>query len=480
MKVLEAACEVLEPDADQRARVRDQVIRYSEKFLEEIDTKKAYVTDPDKGAGLLDSPLQEDGCDISEALELIGKHVDTPGLNPASGGHLGYVPGGGIYFSALGDYLADVSNRYAGIFFASPGAVRMENQLIEWMAGMVGYPSDCAGNLASGGSIANLIALVTARDAKQIEASNITKSVIYLSPQVHHCLFKAIRIAGLRECIVRHIDLDPNHRINTGHLEGLIRQDLADGLHPWLVIASAGTTDTGAVDPLDSIGDLANRYDLWYHVDAAYGGFFALCEEGKRKLKGMEQSDSIVIDPHKGMFLPYGLGAVLIKDREKMFASHHYQANYMQDANRNAEIASPADLSPELTKHFRGLRMWLPLKLHGAKPFRAAAEEKLLLANYFYDGLKEISGFEVGAPPDLSVVLFRYVPANGDVNAFNQRIVDKVIEDGRFFFSSTTVNGKFMLRVCILAFRTHKQMIDLALSILKDTVNALESDHAIV
>jgi glutamate/tyrosine decarboxylase-like PLP-dependent enzyme len=242
-----------------------------------------------------------------------------------------------------------------------------------------------------------------------------------------------------------------------------------------LVIASAGTTDVGAVDPLEQIADIAKRHALWYHIDAAYGGFFALTAEGKRKLAGMDRSDSLVIDPHKGLFLPYGLGVVLVKDRSRLRESHNYQANYMQDAVESRDEPSPADLSPELTKHFRGLRLWLPLKLHGTAPFRACLEEKLLLAKYFYAEVKKL-GFECEVEPELSVVVYRYIPKNGDANAFNKRLLDEVVADGRVFISSTTLNGKFTLRFACLAFRTHLKTVDILLDVLKEKIRILERE----
>jgi aromatic-L-amino-acid/L-tryptophan decarboxylase len=442
LKELENLSRMLEPGATQREEVRNTVIHYTEGFLNHVEVLKAFVTSEHKGAGILESPVSEDPVPVEEAIRLVYENVDTPGLNPASGGHLGYIPGGGLYYSALGDYMADIANRYAGIFFASPGAVRMENMLVDWMAGIVGYPQGYAGNLASGGSIANLTAIVTARDAHGIRARDIERTVIYASAHSHHCIDKAIRIAGLGEAIRRNVPLDDRYRIIPSELEKAIQEDLAAGLKPFLVIASAGTTDTGAIDPLTAIGDIARRHGLWYHIDGAYGAFFALTEEGREKLKGMELSDSIVMDPHKGLFLPYGLGAVLVKRKEHLYNSHYYVANYMQDATKAPEELSPAELSPELTKHFRGLRLWLPLKLHGVKPFRACLEEKLLLARYFYREV-QLLGFETGPEPELSVVIFRYVPASGDTDRFNERLVEEIHKDGRVpvFFP-----GKWQLR----------------------------------
>ena len=474
---LEKSSKLLEPSALERSSARDKVVDYSENFLDNIESVNAFNPPGDKGIGLLDSPISETGIGIDEAISLIRDNVDTPGLNPASGGHFGYIPGGGIYYSALGDYLADIFNRYAGIFFAAPGAVRMENMLLRWMSDHVGYPASAAGNLTSGGSLANLIAIVTARDAKKIKAANVERSVIYLSQQVHHSVDKAIRIAGLSECVVRHLPLDEKYRIRPDALETQITEDKAAGLNPFLVVASAGTTDVGAIDPLAEIGEIAARRDLWYHIDAAYGGFFILTDEGKQKLQGIETSHSLVIDPHKGLFLPYGLGVVLVKNAAALYDSHHYMAHYMQDAAASTDELSPADLSPELTKHFRGLRLWLPLKLHGVAPFRACLDEKLLLAKYFHAEVKRL-GFESKVEPELSVVVYRYVPKNGDADTFNKRLLDEVVADGRVFVSSTMLDGDFTLRFACLSFRTHLSTVDTLLNVLKEKVRLLESGQA--
>jgi aromatic-L-amino-acid decarboxylase len=471
---LEKIARQLEPSRAQRTDWLDKVVKYGDDFVDHIYEIPAYVSTKDEGIGLLASPISEKGTDIETLLKLLQHNVDRPGLNPASGGHLGYIPGGGIYHSALADYLACITNRYSGIYFASPGAVRMENMLLDWMASIVGYPKSAAGNLTSGGSIAGLIGVVAAREAHQLKAKDFDRSVIYLTKQVHHSMEKAIRIAGLQECIKRYVPMDEYYRMNADALEKLILEDKKCGLNPWLVIASAGTTDVGAVDPLDAIGDIAGKHGLWFHLDGAYGAFFVLCEEGKKILKGMEESDSIVMDPHKGLFLPYGSGAVLVKDKSALKAAFSYEASYMQDAAAASEEDSPADLSPELTKHFRGPRLWLPLKLVGVAPFRAALEEKLLLARYFYEQMEKLDGFELGPYPDLSVVTFGYIPKRGDANQFNEKLLKEVQGDGRVFLSSTTLNGKYIIRLAVLAFRTHLQTIEVALDIVKQKARLIE------
>jgi glutamate/tyrosine decarboxylase-like PLP-dependent enzyme len=470
---LEKISRRLEPSPEERRSARDAVIEHAETFLDQIEQLKAYQISEDRGRGLYDSPITETGIGIDDAIALIRDNVDRPGLNPASGGHLAYIPGGGIYYSSLGDYLADVFNKYAGVFYASPGAVRIENMLIRWMNDLVGYPASAGGNLTTSGSLANMIAVVVARDAKGIGAELIQRSVIYLSQQTHHSVDKAIRVAGLGECIVRHLPLDERFKIIPAELEKQITDDKAAGLNPFMVVASAGTTDVGAIDPLTEIGAIAKRRGLWYHIDAAYGGFFILTDEGREKLKGLERSDSLIIDPHKGLFLPYGLGVVLVKNVNDLKRSFSFNANYMQDAFAAPDELSPAELSPELTKHFRGLRLWLPLKLHGLAPFRACLEEKLLLAKYFHREVKKL-GFVSDLEPELSVVTYRYEPKSGDADEFNKKLLEAVVADGRIFISSTVLNGRYTLRFACLAFRTHLKTVDTLLEILEDKVSGLQ------
>ena len=472
LAALEVESRQLEPTPDLRETVRERVLEYSDDFLDHVEQLNAFNVSDNKGKGLLESPISEAGIGIEQILSLLVENVDKPGLNPASGGHLAYIPGGGIYYSALGDYLADVFNRYAGVFYASPGAVRMENMLLRWMNDLIGYPASASGNLTTSGSLANMIAMVVARDAKGIKSADIPRSVIYLSKQAHHSVDKGIRVAGLGECIIRYVAINERFRIDPGELERQISEDKAAGLNPFLVVASAGTTDVGAIDPLADIGEIAKRHNLWYHIDAAYGGFFILTDEGREKFRGIESSDSLIIDPHKGLFLPYGLGVVLVKNVEDLKRSFSFDANYMQDAFVGPDELSPAELSPELTKHFRGLRLWLPLKLLGVAPFRACLEEKLLLAKYFHQEVQKL-GFVSDLEPELSVVTYRYVPRSGDADEFNKKLLEAVVADGRVFISSTMLNGKYTLRFACLAFRTHLMIVDTLLEVVAQNVTEL-------
>lgn len=475
LRELERAGRPLDPGTGRRKRLRRAVVASTERFLRRIGARKGYEDTEGKGRGLLAVPISEDGIAVETAIALLEREVVGPGANPATPGHLAYIPGGGLYHAALGDFLAAVTNKYAGVFFGGPGAVRMENMLVRWVADLVGYPASAAGHIASGGSIATLAAVVAAREAHAVAGAEVSRAVVYLTSQAHHCIDKALRIAGLGQAQQRQVAMDDRFRLRPDALAQAIEADRARGLRPWLVVASAGTTDTGAIDPLEEVGAIAGREGCWFHVDAAYGGFFLLTADGRRLLRGIERSDSVVLDPHKGLFLPYGSGIVVARDGAALAAAHSYAGHYMQDALREPEEISPADVSPELSKHFRGLRMWLPLILLGTRPFSAALEEKLLLARYFHREVQRL-GFEVGPSPELSIVTFRWAPPDlgpGEANAFNQRLVDGVRRDGRVFLSSTMLDGRFTLRLVALAFRTHQRTIDLALRVLQEQLVAV-------
>lgn len=458
------------PLTDRRFLLKN-VNHYTDNFLSKLSTDKAYEKDGyEKSEADEQLEIDDHAHSIQDILHLIEDRVDKPGLQPPSGRHFGYIPGGGLYASALGDYIAAVTNRYAGVFYASPGAVRLENSLIRWAGSLIGYTGDFAGNLTSGGSYANLIAIFTAKCAQNIKGKDLEKSVIYVCHQAHHSILKALKVTGMDECAIRIIGMDENYRMDLKLLRDQVKEDVELGLKPVLLCANAGTTDVGAIDPLPEMAAIAKQYNMWFHVDAAYGGFFILTKDGKKKLKGIELADSVILDPHKGLFIPYGLGILLVKDVKNLLEANTFDANYMQDTKSMELEYSPNQLSPELSKHFRGMRMWLPLKLHGTKPFAASLEEKLLLTQYFYQKVQEL-GFKVGPAPELSIVIFWYEPDTGDINEFNRNILKLIQDDGNIFISSTMLDEKFLLRFAALSFRTHLKQVDQFLRILKDCVS---------
>jgi aromatic-L-amino-acid decarboxylase len=272
------------------------------------------------------------------------------------------------------------------------------------------------------------------------------------------------------------VDVDARYRMKVAHLRARVGEDRAQGHRPFLVVASAGTTNTGALDPLPELASFCAEEKLWLHVDGAYGGAFALCPEGRERLSGIDRADSITFDPHKGMFLPYGTGCLLVKDGATLRAAHSESAAYLQDISTDPDLPpSPADLGPELSRDFRGLRVWLPLMLHGAGAFREALSEKLELARVFHRGLERLRQaglpIEIVDAPQLSVVPFRLERRGGEGlvawNARNAALLQAINDRKRVFLSSTLLPGAdgevFTLRVCILSFRTHEVRIAQAL-----------------
>jgi aromatic-L-amino-acid decarboxylase len=464
---LEEVAAKLEPNSNERNRITGAAFRYADQFIQSLTEQPGFVkSDLPKLEAL---PFKETPGSMQQLLGILRDEVDVAGINSASGRDMGYIPGGGLFSSAIADFLAAAANRYAGIAYSSPGAVEIENQLIRWMTSLVGYGAGAHGNLTSGGSIANLIAIKTARDFHRVSVATVKKSVIYLGANAHHCIYKAIDITGLKEAVIRTIPLDARYRMDTTALFTQLQSDTEAGLQPFLIVASAGTTDTGAIDPLNQVAALSKQFNAWFHVDAAYGGFFMMVDELRHKFRGIQKAHSIVMDPHKTMFLPYGSGVVLIRNKHALLDSFAHRAPYMTDAYDMDDI-DPSDTGPELTKHFRGLRMWLPMHLHGLAPFRANLSEKILLARLFRTEAQKM-GFETGPEPDLSVVIFR-LPNDVD-NSENEIFLKELHQNGKVFFSSTRINGKLWIRCAVVSFRTHLREIMEALHMIRSIGDAV-------
>ena len=464
---LQSIAAALDFGAAERAEQRERVVDYTESFLERVASLPVFL-DGDGGADAQELAFSDEPTTIQDALDIIGRHIDNSGLNIGSSRFLAYIPGGGLYPSALADFLAAVSNRYASVQSASPGAARLEQRLVRWLADVVGYPEGAEGDLTSGGSIAALSAIVAARQAFEIKARDVERTVVYVTRLTHHTFLKALKIAGLGECVVHRVDLDSNYRLDVHALKLAVEKDRAAGLAPWMISASAGTTVLGTVDPLAACADIAEKYGLWLHVDGAYGAAFMLCEEGRQRLQGIERSHSLIMDPHKGFFLPYGTGGVLVREGQHLYNAYHARGTYQQDlSGPTPELDhSHHDYSPELSRSFRGLRLWLPFKLVGLAPFRAALEEKLLLAEYFHRELQSLDGFVPGPRPDLSIVGFRYRPDAPDTEALNRALADSIRDEREVCLSSTTLDGHFTHRVAVLSHNTHREDIDLVLELL--------------
>jgi aromatic-L-amino-acid decarboxylase len=409
------------------------------------------------------SPPPEEGGDLALLLDEVGRGAGKT-LNTAGPGHLGYIPGGGLYTAAIGEMIALALNRYATLWEFSAAFVQIEQNVIRWLCDLFAMPVAARGLLTTGGSMANLSAVVAARHS--ILGEDFSDGVIYTTEHVHASVNKAAMLAGFPRRAISIVPCDAGLRMDVDALRVMIRDHRAAGRRPAIVVASAGTTNTGTVDPLADVAELAHLEGLWLHVDAAYGGFFQLTERGQGRLRGIELADSITLDPHKGMFLPYGTGALVVRDGEALRAAHMVRADYLQDVTDEDEIPSFTDYSPELSREWRGLRVWLPLELHGVAAFRDALDEKLDLAEHLFDALRSRPGFELPWEPELTVVPFRYAPSGADPDVASAELLARVNASGRVFVSSTTIEGRFWIRPCILSFRTHRDRVDEAIEII--------------
>ncbi len=466
---LAAQAASLEPDSEQRRFLGQQALDHALSFLDGVEEAPSLRPAAEAWSQPLEPEFCEGGRDPAFIFDYVGECIERPGIATTSPRFMGYIPGGGLFHSALGDLLAAASNKYSGFAPAAPGAVRIENACIAWLASVVGFPSEASGTLTSGGSMANLAAIVAAREARDPDGGG----AVYLTRFAHHCVDKALHIAGRGRAPRREIPTDRRYRMSAEALEAALLADQRDGVRPWLVVASAGTVDTGSVDPLEEIAEICRRYGAWLHVDGAYGGLFSLCEEGRERLRGIERADSVALDPHKTLFLPYGTGAVVVREGRLLLDAFSASADYIRPFVETDVGLSPADLSPELTRHFRALRLWLPLQIAGVAAFRAAQAEKLKLARYFHARLSAIGGFDAGAEPDLSVVAFRFKPKSGDEDRFNEQLLDHIQKEGRVMLSGTRIDGRFTLRCAILCFRTHLEHVDEGIAAIMRGVEAL-------
>lgn len=462
LEKLERESRLLDWNGDQARTGLGQAVEAAAAFLDSVPEAPAYH---DLEGPVLGDPVPEGPCSVQGVLESYRQLSLQSGVNPVSGRFMGYVPGGGLPTAAMGDLLAGITNRYAGVYLASPGAVAIENQVVAWIRDLMGLPKHAWGTLTSGGTLATLTGLVAARSQRTIH--RWPKSAIYSTPEAHACLDKSIRIAGLDCAVRRLVEVDKTLRMKPAALRSQIAADRAAGLEPWIVCATAGTVNTGAIDPIAQIADICQELGLWLHVDGAYGGFFALTEEGAKKLAGIERADSLVLDPHKGLFQRYGCGAVLVRDGRILERAMAYRADYLADVE-DEQHPSPADYSMELTRHFRGLGLWMSLKIHGLERFRAALEEKQLLAQYAHGRLSEIPGIQVGRAPELSIVTFR--AESGDEST--RALLDTILRRGRVHLSSTKLGGVLWIRICVLCFRSHRADIDAVIDEIKASLSS--------
>ncbi len=406
-------------------------------------------------------PPPEHGVPLESLLDdLFDEWIPRSFTTPAPG-YLAYIPGGGLFPAALADLIADTTNRLTGIWHAAPALVQLEANVLDWFRTWMGFPPSTRGLLTTGGSMATFNAIVCARE--RLLGPEIRRGVLYTSTQAHHCVMKAARLAGVMPDRIRIIPADERCRLRVDLLHRQITNDREAGLSPFLVVSSAGTVNTGAVDPLMAIADICAREQIWHHVDGAYGGFFFACDHLRPLLRGLNRADSLTLDPHKGLFLPYGTGALLVRDGTALRDVHGGTAGYLPSIPDAAEFYDPSQHGPDLSRGFPGLRVWLCIKLLGAARFKAAIAEKRVVAVDAAEALARVPGIRLFAPPELSLFAFHLTWRGArvqDENKATELLLDRVRGRGRIMMTGCSVGHRFLARVCILSFRTRRQHVD--------------------
>jgi aromatic-L-amino-acid decarboxylase len=453
----------LEPNATEMRRLIDEAMRRIVAHIESLPAQPSMNVDgATEYARTLIEPLPQSGASYESLLDFLFDDAIPRSFTSAGPGYLGYVPGGGIFHAAVADLIADAVNRYVGVCAAAPALVQLEANVIRWFAEILGLPSNSGGVLTSGGSLANFTAIVTAR--KALLPDDFLRGTLYCSNQCHHSFQKAANLAGFPYANVRELPVDARFRIDVDALEDAIARDRADGYTPFLIAGSAGTTATGAIDDLSALSRVAKANAMWFHIDGAYGAFFAMTERGREVLRGIELADSVVLDPHKTLFLPFGTGALLVRDATALRRAHSLHAEYlpaMQDAD---ELVDFCEISPELSRDFRGLRVWLPLKRFGIGPFREQLEEKLDLMDFVMAELRKIDAIEIVAEPQLTICAFR---VRGEGDGPTRVLLERINARKRVMLTPTTLDGRFVIRIAILSHRTHRDRIEMLLDDLR-------------
>jgi glutamate/tyrosine decarboxylase-like PLP-dependent enzyme len=408
-------------------------------------------------ASLIDAPPPAEGRPAGDVLGLLENavfanigHVDHPRF-------FAFVPGPNNFVSAMAEALAAAHNVFAGSWLEGSGAAQLELTTIDWLRQLCGFPEGAAGLFVSGGSMANLTALAVARAAKLADRPD--GAAIYCSDQVHSSVERALRVLGFGRGQVRKLASDENFRLRVDVLAREVAADRAAGLRPFCVVANAGTTNTGAVDPLDELAGFCRREDLWLHADGAYGAAAVLCGRGRALLQGLERVDSLALDPHKWLFQPFECGCLLVRDGALLERTFRILPDYLKDIHAGEDEVNFCDRGIQLTRSFRALKLWFSIQVFGLEAFRRAVERGFEVAEAVERLLRARERFEIVTPAQLGILTFRYQPETGDADRFNAALARRIAEDGYLMLSTTMLRGRTVLRMCTINPRTTDEEI---------------------
>ncbi|WP_299123512.1 aspartate aminotransferase family protein [uncultured Tenacibaculum sp.] len=394
------------------------------------------------------------GTNANEVLDFVMNNVMTYSNVISHPKSYSFVPGPSNFISTMADSLATGFNVFSGGWIVSPAAAELEIVTMNWLLKMFNFPVKKGGGIfTSGGSMANLTALVTARRIKC--GDDFSKAVIYLSDQAHSSNIKAIRVLGFKKEQIRILPTDIEFRISINKLKNAIAKDRLEGLQPFCFIASAGTTNTGTVDPLDEIADICEEENLWFHIDGAYGGAAILSEKGAKALRGIERADSLTVDPHKWFYQPYEIGCLLVKDASWLSNTFSEKPEYLRDIEGNESEINFYDYGVQLTRRFRALKFYMSIKTYGLDKFKEAVTYNIQLADDVEKLLRKSRNWEIISPATLAVINFRYNPiglnfSEPEIDALNQEISRRVMESKEALLVTTILNKQVVLRMCLI------------------------------
>ena len=398
------------------------------------------------------------GTDPSEVLNFVLEKVMTTSTLLSHPKSYSFVPGPSNYISAMADALATGYNIFSGGWAASPAAAELEIVTIQWLLKIFGFPKKKGGGIfTSGGSMANLTALATARRIKC--GDDFSNAVIYLSDQAHSSNIKAIRVLGFKKEQIRIIPTDIEFKFAVNKLKNCIAKDRLEGLHPFCLIATSGTTNTGTVDPLVELGKICKKENIWFHIDGAYGAAAILSKKGRQLMKGIEKADSLTVDPHKWFYQPYEMGCLLVRNHKDLSHTFTEKPEYLRDIEGNTSEINFYDHGIQLTRRFRALKFYMSLKTFGLKEFRDAITYNIDLAEEVESKLRNSKYWEVVFPATLAVINFRYHPIEKkydekELDAINQYISEKVVASRKALLVTTLLHGQVVLRMCLINPRT--------------------------
>ena len=496
-----ASFPLLDPPADEIHRMGNAAVELMAEYLPTIRDRPLYPNTTSREIrDRLDPELSQEPVEVDR---LLGTFRDVLIELSRHNGHprmFGYVQAPGTAIAAIADLLASTLNANLTAWRSAPAAVEIERLTIDWIKQIIGFDPNAAGLFVSGGSMANMAGLAAARRAKappQISsegAQSCSRALrVYASEEVHHSITKAAALLGIGRDNVCMIGVDERYKINLDALVAAIEEDCATGHLPICVVANAGTVATGAFDPLGQISEIALRYNLWLHVDAAYGGFAALAPTARPFFASIARADSVALDPHKWLYLPVDCGCILYRDPETARTTFAHEAEYTRVIGQGADEAFAFwDYGPELSRRFRALKVWMLLKGVGLRALGNSIEKDLACARHFEKLIKESDDFEMLAPVELSIFCFRHLPAHlkmamtragpteckeveTDLDAHNELLLLALQRDGSSYLSNARLRGRFALRGCVMNYRTTLRDMEILLDDLRRVAKGLRN-----